>query len=283
MLRGIAVGPDVMRRAERLFRPPAIFAQPCAHEQARLASRAATAFAQRDARAAESLYARHAEIDAQDPEHALALGRARLLRGDAAGAAAAARAALERAPSSAWRLLGDAAWLAAPPRAHMPAEAESAYAHGRALAASSDEARAYEILERLRDDRDGDVEPAIRSYLIDASLPDAAGLALLATARAASPESALPRYLLGRRLLFADAPEQAGVELEAALAIGGLGQETGWTARELLGRARLRAGDAPGGRRIFEALLADAGAPEWRRLGWDDWRRRCQWASETPP
>ena len=80
---------DEIARAERLFRSGAIFSEPCAREQARLEARADAAFAARDPRAAESLFARLVEIDPQDVDHSLALGRARIARRDAPGAIAA--------------------------------------------------------------------------------------------------------------------------------------------------------------------------------------------------
>ncbi len=62
-LATVRLTPRQLRRAEQLFRPPAIFAVPCAHAQAELDAEAARALAGRGFAAAESLYALLLEIE----------------------------------------------------------------------------------------------------------------------------------------------------------------------------------------------------------------------------
>jgi hypothetical protein len=272
---------EAMRRAELLYRPPAIFALPCAHELARLDAEAAAALGRGDAATAESLQVRLLEIDDRNMYRWLALGRTQLRRRDTAGADRAALQVLDAPRSSpgqrgrAWRLRGDAAWLAeSTGGAGFAVAPESCYAEARRLASSTDEARACEvILDVLRD-------PTLRrilgDYLTDTGLDDAAGLARLATARIVAPDAGMPRYLLGRRLFFAGDFAAAGRELEASLGSGDLGPEARLAAADLLGQAQLAAGDPARAVATFEGLL-ERPLEVWRRRGYEDWERRSAW------
>jgi hypothetical protein len=280
-LAAIPLGGREMRRAERLFRPASVFAQPCAHELAQLEERAALALAGGDAASAESLSARLVAID-PNPEHEFDLARARLRRGTYESVltsltAQAATASTTPTPAAARlaRLGADAAWLAGRPAA----ETRAAYERAAALATSDTDARAAEVtLATLDDPR---LRERLRNYLTDLGLPEAAGLALLAETRLAAPDAALPRYLLGRRLFFANQWEAAATELRAAVAAGSLGSLTQHAALELVGRSELAAGRAEAARATFERLLAEP-LPASVRLGIEDWKWRSDQALATP-
>jgi len=289
MLARTTVGPAEMRRAERLFRPPAIFAVACAHEQARLEARAAQALGSGDATTAAALYERLGEIDARNPERALALARARLRAGDPVAAAEAALAVVDAAGGGAsgvsaeraWRLLGDAGWVAEASGARvLGAPPESCFARAARLASSSADARASEVaLAVLADPR---LRNVLGDYLADRGLPDAAGLARLVSARLAAPESGLPRYLLGRRLFFAGEFLAAAAEMDAALATQDLGPQARWAALELRAQAWFRVGRVEVTQRFFEELSREA-TPEWRSRGISDWVRRCRLEPQGQP
>jgi hypothetical protein len=281
LLAGQRLEPADLRRAERRFHSPAIFAQPCAHEQARLEARAGWALVQGAAAEAESLYARLVDIDPADPGHALNRGRA-ALRGRDFATAARLAAALVEAPAlspaqrdQAWKLWGDAAWQAGD-----STRAARCYASGLERAVFPDERRAYEVA--LAAQRDPGLAALLRDYLTDVGLDEAAGVALLAEARLARPAATLPRYLLGRRLFLAGRFESARPELRAALAAGDLGPEARRAAFELAGRAALRIGAAAEAVQTFEALLADPGLEAAERLRIDDWRQRGVWTRDLP-
>jgi hypothetical protein len=273
MLAATPISAAELRRAERLFRPPAVFAQPCAHEAALLEERAAAAAVSQDAAAARQLYTRWVAVDPEDPDARLGLARAELRSGGLDAAATAARALatdarLQRAVADrAWRLAGDASWLAGD-----LGEADSCYARAERVATSEADARAAEVTRlTLQDPR---LAPALRPYLADLGLPDVAGVALLGVAGRQAPEAALPRYLLGRRLYFADQWRAAVPELRFALDSGGLGPLAGRAAADLLGRSLFAAGATDSAAAVFQALLATP-LPPAARLGIEDWLSRC--------
>lgn len=263
-----------LRRAERLFRRPGVFGQACAHEVARLESEVAAALARREFARAESLLVRLRDIDPEDADHTLQLGRTRLRRGEAAVAYDIARELVNATHVSEaerdrfWRLLGDAAWYL-----DRDAAAESCYAIGAERAAFEDESRALEVtIAVLHEKR---LREILREYLTDAGLPEAAALADLARARLAAPESPLPRYLLGRRLYFAGRFDAARQELEA-LRGAGLPPRARHAALDLAGRAALRAGHAAAAADTYVELLR-LPMEEPERLGAEDWLERCRW------
>jgi len=265
-----------LRRADRLFRAPAIFSVPCAHDVAQIESEAARAAAGGDAARAESLYARLTAMDAGNAAHAIDWARARFTRGDAVGALDMARTLAAdstrgaAARDRAWRLCGDTAWARGD-----SAAARRFYARGAAAATSTADARAYEVLELALGL--GAAAAPLRAYLTPAGTSDVAALAWLAQARLAAPAAPLPRYLLGRRLVLAHEPAQGALELDAALAGGaGLGAEATLAARELRARAAFATGDRAAAAERFEALAATPQLPAWRQLGFLDWAGRCR-------
>lgn len=288
-LAAAPVGPRELRRAERLFRPPAIFQQPCAHELARLEAEAAAALAAGDAPRAADLYRRLATVDPENAEHTLDLAAAELRAGRLDPARAAARSIVDatrpdlRVEDRAWRLLAEVAWLR-----DDRVEADSCYARAASLASSSADRRLCEVARAaLADPR---LTP-LREYLCDLGRSEAAGIAAVARARQAAPDSPWPRYLLGRRLYLAGEAGAAADELRGAVEVGPAGgtaaltRETHLAALDLLGRSQLLAGRPEEARAAFDRLLAEDLEP-WRRLGLEDWRERCGWSlgrTAAPP
>jgi hypothetical protein len=257
-----------LRRAARLFGGGSIFSVPCAHEVAALARDAAARAAGGDAAGAESLWARVVALDPADASSRLEWARTRLRGGDAPGALALSRAvaaddAARRLRDRACRLAGDAAWLQ-----QQLALADSFYAAGAAIATGSAEARAFEVVRGVV--ADPRLAGLLAPALADVGAGEAAAVAALAAARAGAPDSPLPAYLLGRRLFLAGAFEAARAELDASLALGGLGPEATLAARELSARADLGAGRAGAAAARLAALAAAPELPEWRRLGLGD-------------
>jgi len=272
MLRGVAVGPAAHARAARLFRSRSIFQEPCAHERARVAAAADQALANGDWARAESLSMRSRELAPEDSEVGLDLARVRLRRGDFTGAASLARAALQEdnLPDAAWRLAADAAWCGG-----RYAQAESLYAWGQERAGFSAERRAHEAARTAV--RDPALRELLRPYLTDVGTPEAAGLALLARARAAAPEAALPRYLLGRRLYLAGEFGPALEELLPLRADSTLGPRLRWAAEDLAGRSSFHLEAADAAEEIFQGLR-DRATEEADRAGALDWLDRCRYS-----
>jgi Flp pilus assembly protein TadD len=291
-LGAVPITPGGLRRAERLYRASGIFQQPCAHELARLEVRAAMAAAAGDFGEAERLETRLAELDPENPERRLALAGIRLRRQDWSGARMAARAMLAEnragpaAQERAWRLMGDVAW-----RLNDLSAADSSYAHAVALAGSSADRRAYEV--RRATLRDPHLALLLRDYLTGPGGEPSQDLATIYRARAAAPESALPHYLLGRRLVQEGLPEDGAPELRSALDAGGLGPEATVAALELLGRAELAAGRPRAALEALDRLLAPSQdevrlgpglspptvpLSHGRALGIADWISRARWA-----
>jgi tetratricopeptide (TPR) repeat protein len=277
-LAGISLTPMQLRRAERRYRPPALFAVPCAHEQARLAAQARVARARRQPARAGSLYARLVEIEPRNVTHQIELARSRILAGQPESALRVLRGVLDT-PSvhDAYRgrshdLIGDALW-----NLGGFAEAESAYVQALDHAASRDESRALRIaIEVLHD-------PALRDLLRDyltRSLPDAAGLALLARARAQQPESLLPPYLLGRRLYFAGRFAEAVEELAPLAERAELPADVRLATRELCALALLRSGRTTEVEPLLDGLNLDLGIDLDRaeELHLGEIRRRAAWS-----
>lgn len=278
LLRRTPVDASQLRRADRLFRPPAVFGVPCAHDVAQVEAAAGRAAAGGDAARAESLYARLADMDPGNPERPIDWARARFTRGDAVGALDMARTLAAdstrgaAARDQAWRLCGDAAWTRGD-----SAAARRFYARGAAAATSAADARAYEVLQDALSL--GAAAAPLRGYLTAPGTSDVAAIAQLAQARLAMPEAPLPRYLLGRRLVLAHEPRAGAVELDSALCCGRrLGPGTRLAALELRARAGLALGERDAAAARFDSLAATPQLPAWRRLGFQDWARRCRTA-----
>jgi tetratricopeptide (TPR) repeat protein len=278
-LGGVRLRPGQLRRAEQLFRPPAIFQEPCAHEQARLRSEAAVALSRRDFMGADSLYAELARIDSSDHEPVLERARALVLGGRAGEARLALLELLDAAPLSdpargkALHQLGDALWTLG-----NLDEAERAYVEAAELAPTRSEARALGVA--LRALRDSSLSESLRPYLVE-WLPDAAAFALLAPLRAARPEAAIPRYLLGRRLYFAERFQEALGELVPLIRDDTLPADVRLEALEVSAQSELRRGHPE------EALALLAGLEGFMleaadELRLEDIRHRADWARSQP-
>jgi len=276
LLRGVAVSPVEHARAARLFRARSIFQVPCAHERARVDAAADQALARGDWARAESLYVRSSELAPEDSEVRLDLARVRLRRGDAAGAAMSMRTALreDATADAALRLAADAAWGRG-----RYAEADSLYARGLQLSGIAAERRAHEAARTAL--QDPALRDLLRSYLTDMGTADVAGLALLAHARAMAPRAALPRYLLGRRLVLAGEFGPALEELVPLRADSTLGPRLRWATEDLVGRTYFHLGDTDSAQEIFGGLLERA-AGAGDRFSALDWLDRCRY-SKVPP
>jgi len=278
-IRRVPPTPMQLRRAARLFASGSIFAARCAHEVAGLERAAAARGAAGDAAAAESLWAEVAALDPGDAGARVEWARARLRRGDATGAHALATAvAAEGAPhvaDRAWRLAGDAAWVDG-----RLARAESCYAAGAAIATGSAEARAFEVTRAVV--ADPRLAASLVPALVDIGASEASAAAALARARLLAPDSALPPYLLGRRLFNAGDWDAARMELESALAGDRLGPLATHAASDLVARALFATAPA-GAASAFRDLSAAPELPAWRRLALLDWAFRAERAAAGAP
>jgi tetratricopeptide (TPR) repeat protein len=263
-----------LQRAERLYRPPSVFAVPCAREQARLHSQLAELQRLQQYDAAEAVYDELQRLDPADHGREIERAGMHMRSGDFEVARRRLRAVLatpELPPvwrSRALDNLGDALW-----RLGRHEEADSAYAQARLLASTRDETRALDVaLAALR-------EPSLRGALatyLTVNPPGEAGLALLASVRAALPEHVLPRYLLGRRLYYAEQFDAAGAELAPVLAAPGQPPTVRLATAELLALSALRAGRPEDVDAALQAALALELEPA-ERLALDDIRSRAKW------
>ena len=265
----------LLLRAERLYRPPAIFALPCAREQARLQSELAAARQGEQFARAESLYAGFLRLEPDSPNHRLGLARLYLEAGRAAESRRALLALLDT-PSlpPAWRAraldeLGDAEWALG-----QFAAAESSYVGAESLAATRAERRAFQVARAAL--QAPELRESLRPYLTEL-LPDAAGLASLAWVRANVPAATLPRYLLGRRLYYAERFAEARAELGPLRAALELAPDVKLAALELQAMAELRGG-VPGRVDSTLAELGSYGLEAAEALHFEDLRRRAAWA-----
>lgn len=279
-LEPIHLTPAQLRIGERLYRRRAVFQEPCAHEQARLRQEAYQALRSRRAQEAESLFARLREI-APTPDVEADLVRARLLQGAATGALELAeslrmRLCAEHQESDcgrAWRDEGDALW-------HLErfASAESCYARAAALSGDRNEHRSLVVcIAVLRHER---LRLLLRDYLTGTAQSDVTSLALLSKAVTDAPDSPLPRYLLGRRLYFSAAFQEAVTELEAVLEAPRLEPDVRLAAVELLAWSQLRRGRPeavePLLQRLDPATLSTA-----ERFLLDELQHRASWLLES--
>jgi hypothetical protein len=250
----VQLSPLQLRRAEQLFRPPAIFAVACAHEQARLRAAAARAHGRWSLAEADSLYRELLDVAGGDAglrlQHARVLVRARRF-----DAARTELLQLLEAPDlhaslrgEAFRRLGDVHW-----NLGQRDQAALAYARGLDWTASRDQRRGLHIARMVV--ADSSLEAALREYLTDI-VPNEPGLALLARAMTVRPESPLPRYLMGRRLYFAGRFAEAAAALADLPMNEVLPEDARLASLELLARAHLRGGAAEQAEAALTALDA---------------------------
>ncbi len=267
-----------LRRAEQLFRPPAIFAVPCAHEQARLRVEAARALGRWSLDEADSLYGALVEISDGDVQYRLWRAEVHMR----AGRFTTARQALVElldAPDLHGSLrgraldrLGDAEW-----NAGAREEAERAYAEALAWTATRQQSRAVHVARAAM--ADSVLEPLLREYLSEI-VPNEAGLALLARALGERPDAALPRYLMGRRLYFAERFDEAVEFLGELPAAPSLPEDARLASLELLAWAELRRG-VPGAARRAAAASAAFRLDAAERLLFADIAARASWLEAT--
>ena len=152
-------------------------------------------------------------------------------------------------------------------------EADVAYARALDWSASRAERRALHIARQVLSD--SSLEATLREYLTDL-LPQEPGLALLAHAMTARPQSPLPRYLMGRRLYFAGRFAEAAQSLADLHAQVELPEDARLASLELLARAHLRrgaAGEARAALAAVEAFRLEAA----EELLFDDIEARARW------
>jgi len=271
------LSPIQMQRAERLYRPPAIFAVPCAHEQARLRAALSQAQLRQQHERADSLYAELFRIQPDDTLLRLGWARQRLAAGDDAGALALLQA-LQWMPGlpAAWlgqtlSAKGDALW-----GLRDWAAADSCFGEAARLAVTRDERRSLQVRRQAL--ADAALREPLREYLTG-NLDEAGGLGLLARLRATQPRAALPRYLLGRRLYYAERFDAARMELEDLPADSLLSPDTRLAALELLILCDLRGG-AP--EQVSDRLtgLARFDLEKAERLGFEALAARATWAMD---
>jgi len=276
-LAPVRLTPLQLLRAERLYRPPAIFALPCAREQARLQTELAGARQSEQFARAESLYAGILRLEPDSPSHQLGLARLYLEAGKAAESRRALLALLDTpALPQSWRgraldELGDAQWTLGEFEG-----AAASYAGAESLAVSRPERRAFQVARAAL--RAPELRQALCPYLTEV-LPEAAGLASLAWVRAQVPSAPLPRYLLGRRLYYAERFAEAREELGplAAATDTVLSSDVKLAVLELRALAELRGG-APQGVDSTLADLGGYGLEAAEALHFEDLRRRAAWA-----
>ncbi len=236
----VRLSPLQLRRAERLYRPPAVFSIPCAHEQARLTTAIQIAQQRQQFAAAESLYTLLLELDPGDPSLVLGLSRMRLLAGRPEAAQRELMQLLDNPTlAPAWRSRalderGDQLW-----QLGRVAEAETCFAAAARQAASRAERRAASVVVQVL--RTPELVEALRPVLSETA-PETATLAMLAWVRATAPDSPVPRYLLGRRLYYAERFDEAVAELEPLTTHPELNVDVRLAALELVALADLRGG-----------------------------------------
>lgn len=272
--------PMQLRRAEQLFRPPAIFAVPCAHEQARLRAAATLAQGRWSLVEADSLYRKLLDVGGGDAQ--LRLGHARVMvRARRFDAARTELLQLLEAPDlheslrgEAFRRLGDVHW-----NLRQLDEADRAYAQAQEWTTSRAQRRALHIARMVL--ADSSLGPALREYLTDL-LPNEPGLAVLARAMTARPASPLPRYLMGRRLYFAARFDEAVTALEDLPASKDLPEDARLASLELLARAQLRRGAAEQAAATLSSLEAFR-LERAERMMFADIAARAAWAAVPGP
>ncbi|HZL86119.1 MAG TPA: tetratricopeptide repeat protein [Candidatus Krumholzibacteria bacterium] len=271
----VRLTPLQMRRAERLYRPPAVFAIPCAHEQARINAAIQTAQQAQQFTVAESLYTQLLELDPGDPGLVVSLARTRLLAGRPEAAERDLSQLLdepELAPAWRSRALderGDQLW-----QLGRVAEAESCFAAAAREATSRAERRAAALTVQVL--RTPALVDALRPILSETA-PETGALVMLAWVRGTQPDSAIPRYLLGRRLYYAERFEEAASELEPLTRNPELGPDARLASLELLALADLRAGHPE---RVPSRLLglAEFDLDSAEQLGFAGIASRAAWA-----
>ncbi len=253
MVDALPVPPDLLARAELLYRRGAVFERVCPHE---VALRRREAAGRSDPRAAVRAWESIVAWDPGDPGHLLNLAAARLDADDPAGAAEAATRCRESpaAPAAlrtaAELRLADLAWLEG-----RRDEALAAYrgARGRAGAGWRERLVRAKLLAAER----GEAGDAVRDYLLERVRSEVALLDLQAAA-VEGEGWGLPAYLLGRRLYGLSEWSRAAQWLARAAELGvGDPLLTGEDLR-LLGRALHRAGRAQEAAAAFTRLWADA-------------------------
>jgi hypothetical protein len=143
-------------------------------------------------------------------------------------------------------------------------------------AVTRDERRALQVKRQAL--QDSQLREPLREYLTE-NLSEAAGLGLLARLRASMPEAPLPRYLLGRRLYYAERFDAARAELEDLPGDTRLGKDTRLAAQELLILCDLRGG-SPESVPDRLAGLAPFDLEPAERLAFQDLAARASWALE---
>ena len=224
---------------------------------------------------ADSLYALLAEIEPDRAAPALSQMRARLRNNDATGALQIAEdlwqtSRLTAADSTRlWRLQGDAHWH----------RGEYAYAitdYQQALSQAAARATFRALQVNLAVLQDPQLRDVLVQYLTEANLSDIAGLTLLATARIESAGSPWPRYLLGRRMYFANRFDATIDELQPLLSAS-LPTDVHLALVEMLAWAQLR--DGRPGRALDTLNGPGAAATGWtaaEQLRLEDLRRRAE-------
>jgi tetratricopeptide (TPR) repeat protein len=281
----VRLRPRQLRRAEQLYRPPAIFAVPCAHAQAELRAAAAAAAGARQFAVAESLQAALLEIEPNDSEAVLGLARAQLSGARAAAAVRALDGLLVRSSlpdptrGLALHLRGDALWTLG-----RLAEAERSYAKALEFSTSRAEARALVVGTLAL--ADSSLREGLRTYLVE-PLPDATSLAVLSPLLQRYPESMLPRYLVGRRIYFVDRFREALEELDPLRSREDLPPDLRLEVVELCAQAELRRGRPEPALAILDRIAdleevpgLDLEAADRLRL--EDIRHRAEWARSLP-
>jgi tetratricopeptide (TPR) repeat protein len=272
---------DERRLAEHRFRMGSIFQRQCARASANLAQQGGLLLAQGDLAGATPLLLQVLGYDPGRIELLLGLAAAHAARGEIEPARALIERARDtagltaRARASAVEALADLAWRAGELEA-----AAAGYQEVFDLALHEENQRLMTAkLEALR--RPPEIREILRQYLIT-DLPEARGVALLASALAQSPQDPLLHYLYGKRLELIGGYAQAAQELEAAL-VGGLPSAAITKEAHLaLARSLLRAGRSDEAAARFEAIAAH---PPSAAAGLEarDWAERAALAGEAAP
>jgi tetratricopeptide (TPR) repeat protein len=250
-LDGVAVLPELRVAAEARFRPEGILGRRCAREVAGVEARAALAGRLGRAAEAAALWRRAGELSGE-PEDLRAAGDALQRAGDTPGAAAAWRAALDRAGAGRPALraallagLGDLAWRSGD-------AAGAAASYRSALALDPERAEARLLAAKLAALADPALGEAAGPWLLSAGDP------AVALARLARSDSPIASYLVGRAFLSRGAPRQS-VPLLVRAAAGPLpGAAFALEARRLLAEARCASGEWDLGLAGFSALSREA-------------------------
>jgi tetratricopeptide (TPR) repeat protein len=279
-LAKVVVPPEAMNAARARFGRPAIFGRRCPHVVDRLGERAGARLAENDYLGARRAYREMLELDPDDRDALMGLGRCAVRAGDEDAArrryeAVASDSHLTRlAQADALEALGDLDL--ADGRVE---QARQRYASVAKLVVDEDHLRTLDVKE---DTADADARAAIVALLIgDARLGTSFGVAAsrLATWAAADPDDGTPDYLLAKNLYVQGRWQEAGRDLDAALArqlsLERVRREA-WRLRVVLSCAE---GDTAGARRAFARWQAQPGVSQARQAGMARIMARCQTGS----